>query len=169
MSSTGFDYAKQYLFQSPDVALFALVDGLQYERFFGDELPFQQNVSMPLFEKYPDSRVAFAGPWLIRISEMASVKERLTALETEFPSVSWLVSTSTLSELITHFQRYMNVVLPDGQMALLRFQDPRVQVRLGDVFNIDQHIELTCLTMEWIIIIEGKLYSLKQKRFICQE
>ncbi|HED5889364.1 TPA: hypothetical protein R5S02_004632 [Salmonella enterica] len=60
----------QHLKNAPETVLFALVDGLQYERFFSDELLFKPHVSMPLFNKYPDSLIAFAGPWIIRISEI---------------------------------------------------------------------------------------------------
>jgi hypothetical protein len=167
MSSISFSHAVQQLIHSTEVTLFALVDGLQYERFSGDELVFQQNITMPLFEGYLDSRIAFAGPWIIRMDGKMAIRESLFALEAALPSVSWIVSTSTLPELVAHFQKNMNIVLPNGRVALLRFQDPRVQFRLGAMLDEQQHRELTYLTKEWITTAEGKSYSLKQREFIC--
>lgn len=167
MNSVSFNYAVQHLIGSTDTSLFALVDGLQYERFSGTELILKQSIATPLFEQYPDSRIAFASPWMIRMNGMMNIRESLTSLELALPSVSWIVSTSTLVELVTHFQQNMNIVLPDGRVALLRFQDPRVQVRLSAMLDEQQHRELTCLTREWITTVEGKSWSLKQREFIC--
>lgn len=167
MSSISFSHAAQQLIYSTEVTLFALVDGLQYERFSGDELAFQQNIAMPLFDNYPDSRIAFAGPWMLRMAGAMASREHLSTLESALPSVSWIVSPSTLAELVAHFQQQMNTVLPDGRVALLRFQDPRVQVRLGTLLDDYQHRELTCLTREWVTAVEGKTYSLKQRGFLC--
>lgn len=82
------------------------------------------------------------------------------------PSVSWFISSSSVSELIEHFQQFMHIKLPDGQVALLRFQDPRVQIRLGSILNEKQHRELTCLANEWITTIGEKVYSFKYNKFI---
>ncbi|HED5889363.1 TPA: DUF4123 domain-containing protein [Salmonella enterica] len=87
-------------------------------------------------------------------------------LEAALPSVSWFASSASVSELIEHFQQYMHIKLPDGQVALLRFQDPRVQIRLGSILNEKQHSELTCLTKEWITTIGENVYSFKYKKFI---
>ncbi|EDV0280706.1 DUF4123 domain-containing protein [Salmonella enterica subsp. enterica] len=166
MNSISFNHAVKHLIHSSEVALFALVDGLQYERFFYEELTIQQDISMPLFEEYPDSRIAFAGPWVIKISGNTNIREKLIELEKTFPSVSWLVSTSSLAELTIHFQKYINITLPNKQIALLRIQDPQVQVRLGKILNEDQHKGLTCLMEGWTATVENMAYSLKLKKFI---
>ncbi|EHZ3053787.1 DUF4123 domain-containing protein [Salmonella enterica subsp. enterica] len=166
MSNISYLYAEQRLSDLPETSIFALIDGLQYERFYGDELVFKENVVMPLFDKYPDSRIAFAGPWMIKISEIIDIRELVSALELELPSVSWLVSKSTLSELIIHFQNFLNVELPDGQVALLRLQDPRVQIRLGEILNGEQHRELTHLLDEWVTATNNRIYSVKQREYV---
>lgn len=66
------------------------------------------------------------------------------------------MSGSTPEELVAHLQIYMNTGLPDGRAALLRFQDPRVQVRLGTMLNDLQHQKLTGLMQEWLTIVDGK-------------
>ena len=60
-----FVQAARLLVCSPGRSLFALVDGLQYERFFGNELEIKPARVLPLFDKYPDSRISFAGPWIV--------------------------------------------------------------------------------------------------------
>lgn len=167
MNSISFSLAAQQLLHSTAVSLFVLVDGLQYERFIGDELLLNQDITRPLFDTWPDSRIAFAGPWVIRMSGAMDIRDKLVSLEAALPSVSWIVSTSALTELVTHFQKYMNIFLPDGRAALLRFQDPRIQVRLGAMLDKQQHRELTHLMQEWVTTVEGKSYSLKQRKFIC--
>lgn len=167
MNETSFSLAAQYLIHSTKVTLFALVDGLQYERYFGEELSAQQYVSTPLFDTWPDSRIAFAGPWIIQMSGAMDISEKLCNLEAVLPSVSWIVSSSTLAELATHFRKNMNIGLPDGRAALLRFQDPRVQVRLGAMLDSLQHRELTGSMQEWLSMVDGKVWSFKQRTFIC--
>lgn len=61
----------------------------------------------------------------------------------------------------------MNIGLPDGRTALLRFQDPRVQKRLATMLNDLQHQELTGLMREWLTRVDGKVWSFKQREFIC--
>ncbi|WP_368750105.1 DUF4123 domain-containing protein [Enterobacter hormaechei] len=167
MSSVSLILAMQFLIHSSDISVFALVDGLQYERFTGSELKIKQDVCLPLFDTWPDSRIAFAGSWLIRMNETMEMREQLEALEIALPGISWIVSGSTPEELVAHLQRYMNAVLPDGRAALLRFQDPRVQVRLGTMLNSQQHREMTGLMREWLTTVDGKVWSFKQREFIC--
>ncbi|MCU7782823.1 DUF4123 domain-containing protein [Lelliottia amnigena] len=103
----------------------------------------------------------------MRINAAMEMRERLEALEIALPGVSWIVSGSTSGEMVAHLQRYMNAGLPDGRAALLRFQDPRVQVRLGTMLNSQQHREMTDLMREWLTIVDGKVWSFKQREFVC--
>ncbi|EJD4142143.1 hypothetical protein M2B62_003819, partial [Escherichia coli] len=50
MNSVSFSLAVQHLICSTKVTLFALVDGLQYERYFGESLSVQQPAAVPLFD-----------------------------------------------------------------------------------------------------------------------
>lgn len=50
MKSTSFSLAAQHLIYSTKVTLYALVDGLQYERYFGEGLSVPQPAAMPLFD-----------------------------------------------------------------------------------------------------------------------
>ncbi|HFQ8226977.1 TPA: DUF4123 domain-containing protein [Citrobacter freundii] len=165
--NAAFALAAGQLLASTKVSLFALVDGLQYERYFGQELEAIAGSVLPLFDKYPDSRIAFAGPWLLDMHKNMALLETLTELEQQLPCVSWLLSVQTLPELFSHIQRYMNTELPDGRVALVRLQDPRVQVRLGEQLDEYQHGQLTRNIAEWYSMVSGQIYSLKQKEFVC--
>ncbi len=167
MINASFSLAAQHLIYSSDVSVFALVDGLQYERYFGKELSVQQPAALPLFDTWPDSRIAFAGPWIMEMNSVMDFREKLCELEAALPSVSWMISSFSLSELSVHFRKNMNIGLPDGRTALLRFQDPRVQKRLGEMLDNQQHHDLTGLIQEWLTVVEGKVWSFKQRVFIC--
>lgn len=165
--SPAFRYAVQRLICTTNTALYALVDGLQYERYFGEELVYQQQIIIPLFDTFPDSRIAFAGPWIICMNNAMSIREKLEALECALPSVSWIISGLPTKELVLHIQKNMNAILPDGRGALLRLQDPRVQSRLGVMLDSIQHSALTGVMHEWLSMADGNVWSLKQKEFIC--
>ncbi|EBS1324018.1 DUF4123 domain-containing protein [Salmonella enterica subsp. enterica serovar Muenchen] len=108
MNSASFSLAAQHLIHSSDVSVFALVDGLQYERFTGYELKINPDVVFLLFNTWPDLRIAFAGPWLIRMTKAMAMREHLEDLEIVRPGVSWIVSGSTPEALVAHLQIYMN-------------------------------------------------------------
>ena len=165
--STAFAMAAGQLLASTKVSLFALVDGLQFERFSGRELETRRNSVLPLFDKYPDSRIAFAGPWLIDMHKAMAFRAELMDLEQQLPAVSWILSALPLSELLTHLQQCMNAEMPDGRIALLRLQDPRVQIRLGEQLDEEQHWEITRGIAEWYSVVDECVYSLKKKEFIC--
>ncbi|QGV89538.1 DUF4123 domain-containing protein [Klebsiella pneumoniae] len=78
-----------------------------------------------------------------------------------------ILSSSALTEQVVHLKNNMNVGLPDGRSALLRFRDPRVQVRLATMLNDLQHQKLTGLMQEWLTRVDGKVWSFKQREFIC--
>ena len=70
-------------------------------------------------------------------------------------------------DLVVHFQKVMNVTMPDGKVAFMRIQDPRVQQRLGKLLNDEQHYKLTRRIDEWVSLSDGGVYSLKNRGVIC--
>lgn len=102
MNSVSFSLAAQHLICSTKVTLFALVDGLQYERYFGESLSVQQPAAVPLFDTWPDSRVAFAGLWVMEMNSIMGFRERLCELEAALPSVSWMISSSWEEDNISY-------------------------------------------------------------------
>lgn len=47
MINSSYDFIMRSLMFYPDCSLFALIDGLQYERYFGDEIQHEQGVAEP--------------------------------------------------------------------------------------------------------------------------
>ncbi|PHM51653.1 DUF4123 domain-containing protein [Xenorhabdus hominickii] len=134
----------------PEIKLFALVNGLQYERHFGNEITYIAGVNNPLFRQHPDAKIAFAGPWLFDMAQAPSWAEKLSELERAAPSVSWLHTALSLDNLTRHLEPYLNVRLETGETALLRFYDPRILHKIRDVFSLEQLAAFTDGIDEWM-------------------
>lgn len=166
MSSDSFSLAAQHLIYSTKVTLYAPWTVCNMSGISVRACPLH-NPPPCLCSIPPDSRIAFAGPRIIQMSCAMDISEKLCHLETALPSVSRILSSSALTEQVVHLKNNMNVGLPDGRAALLRFRDPRVQVRLATMLNDLQHQKLTGLMQEWLTIVDGKVWSFKQREFIC--
>ena len=147
----------------PDCSLFALVDGLQYERHFGCEIQHEQGVAEPFLNSWPDARLAFAGPWLFRLNNSVSYRDKLKQLAVAAPSVSWIISSESLESLIDHFKIFLNLQLPDGRCALFRFYDPRVLAEIEFLLDETQYEQLVNRTKEWVFGVDGKMRGMKGK------
>lgn len=140
----------------PALRLYALVDGVQYQaqlckRFHPGSGLF------PLFARTPDAALAHAGPWLVDTSmaDEATIAE-LTTLERDAPSLTWLIAPQDLEGLGQLLQLRMDVNLPDGRRALLRFWDPRVLVNLARTLDAPQREEFFGHIHEWHLLHEGR-------------
>lgn len=70
---SGQHYAFQELFKlktsSDSLKLYILVDGIQYERFFGEELKEGEGIHSLFY--FPEDKIFdFAGPWLLDSSNL---------------------------------------------------------------------------------------------------
>ena len=140
----------------PELRLYALVDGVQYQRQF--ERRLQRHIGiLPLFAGTPDEPLAHAGPWLID-TELAdrTVVDELANLESRLPAVSWVIAYQDMEGLGQLLQLHLNVKLPDGRTALLRFWDPRVLGTLSRVLSHHQRIEFFGHIHEWHLLHEGQ-------------
>lgn len=159
----GFPYPciLHFLIESGVLCAAALVDGLQYERYFGEELQPEKDAVMPFFDRWPDSRIAFAGPWFVDLSKAMHLHERLRELEYNLPSVSWIASRLSPAQLMEHFKPFIDITLYNGKSGLLRFWDPRVANQLPVILEEDQLRELMQGVEEWLYSMEGNVQSLK--------
>ncbi|OSN08930.1 hypothetical protein AU512_12975 [Lonsdalea iberica] len=137
---------------------YALVCGLQYERFFQQEMTYQKGVCHPLFRHFPDSQIAWAGPWVIQLERSASLHEKCNELEKNSPAVSWINSYEDLDTLTEHLSSQLNITLEDGNSALLRFYDPRVLIRLKDILTSEQHHTLLTGIVDWVFYWDGDIH-----------
>ncbi|PHM45102.1 hypothetical protein Xmau_01309 [Xenorhabdus mauleonii] len=161
MISVSQEKWQEYQKNHPDIKRYALVDGLQYERLFDEELTYLAGLNNPLFRQFPDSEIAFAGPWLFDITHGTVLMEKFLTLEKTFPAVSWVYTPQSLDALTRHFEPYLNVQLESGETALLRFYDPRILHQIPDIFNQEQLTAFTQSIDEWEYWLNGQFYSVK--------
>ena len=140
----------------PELRLYALVDGVQYQARFHEPLASAPGF-FPLFVGTPDAALSHAGPWLVDIAESGeNVADDLIALERELPSVSWLIASQDLTGLAQLLQLRLDARLPDGRCALLRFWDPRVLAALGRTLDGEQRTEFFNYIHEWHLLLDGQ-------------
>lgn len=142
--------------QHKTLKLYALVDGYQYQQQTGERLLHAVGINRPIFVGMQDEPLAHAGPWLIDITEAQGQVEQLEALEQAMPSVSWIITSVDLEGLSQLLQLKLDVQLPDGRTALLRFYDPRVLGNLYRTMDSQQRAEFFYLIDEWHFIYNGQ-------------
>lgn len=150
--------------QNEFIKCYALIDGLQYERYFGDEIEKDYHTS-PLFHRPGDAKIAFAGPWLKEITESNQDSfNTLTELEKDNPAVSWLFSEWHFNNLFFHLGSYLDIKLSDNEVALFRYYDPRILMQLPEVL-LDRHwLPLIAPLHEWIVYLDKKYYTANKQR-----
>jgi hypothetical protein len=147
---------KELCHTMPALRLYALVDGVQYQTQLCKRMQVGSGL-LPLFADTQDAALAHAGPWLVDAAhaDKAMVAE-LAALEREMPSITWLITTQDLQGLGQLLQLRLDVSLPDGRRALLRFWDPRVLVNLGNTLDEAQREAFFGPFYEWHLLHEGQ-------------
>ncbi|WP_265694303.1 DUF4123 domain-containing protein [Providencia rustigianii] len=155
-----FNYFERY----PDAKHYCLICGLQYERYFDEALQNNYGTASPLFKQPSDTEIAWAGPWLIDVTQRHHLLADLIQLEAKSPSLSWLVSDSPINKLAVHFSERLNVSLPDGKTALFRFYDPRVTHNMPQILTSEQFNEITTPLTAWYYRFEGRFYALQGGR-----
>ena len=140
----------------PAMQLYALVDGVQYQTQLCKRLQ-RGNGLFPLFVGTPDAALAHAGPWLVDVSLVdESLITELATLERDTPSLTWLIAPQDLEGLGQMLQLRLDVCLPDGRTALLRFWDPRVLVKLARTLDGPQREYFFSHIHEWHLLHEGQ-------------
>lgn len=140
----------------PEVRLYALVDGVQYQARFHKPLVAADGF-FPLFAGTPDAALSHAGPWLVDIAAGGEiVADDLVALEHELPSLSWLIASLDLVGLAQLLQLRLDARLPDGRSAMLRFWDPRVLAVLAQTLDEAQRGEFFNHIHEWHLLLDGR-------------
>lgn len=140
----------------PELRLYALVDGARYQTQSNKRLLAASGL-FPLFEGTPDAALSHAGPWLVDVASVAkSFFDELATLERDVPCLSWLISPQDLDGLAQLLQLKLDVRLPDGRCALLRFWDPRVLAHLAQTLDNWQREEFFSYIHEWHLLHEGR-------------
>lgn len=137
--------------------LYALVDGIQFDRFFDEPLKEDKGIRS-LFSLPEDRILAFAGPWLLDVSEPSrEYLVKISQLEKKYPAVSWIISKQPFITLARHLESGLMVSLPSKDKGLFRFYDPRVLGRLPDILSSEQISEFMKYTLQWFFLSEGEI------------
>lgn len=136
--------------------LFALVDGVQYQTHRGEPIA-DKSEFYSLFKGTQDEALAHAGPWLVDTENLdeAFISD-LAKLEREAPAVTWMITSQSLEGLAQLLQLNLDMRMPDGRTALLRFWDPRVLVSLAEVLSPEQRQTFFGHIREWHLLCKGK-------------
>lgn len=78
------------------------------------------------------------------------------ALQSRAPFVSWLFTEVPLHGLAQLLQLRLDVRMPDGNTALLRFYDPRVLKGLALTLTPAQREEFFGHIHEWHFVVDGQ-------------
>lgn len=137
-----------------NMKLYALVDGIQYDREFEEELKEEKGIRS-LFNLPEDKKIAFAGPWLLDIENLPNTWfSKLFQLERKYPAVSWIISDSHFVSIAHHLGSSMMITLPDKQEGIFRFYDCRVLKKLPELLSHDQIARLMTPTQKWSFLYE---------------
>ena len=154
---------EQYLAQrqaqaSLHVRLYGLVDALLYDRASGTP-PLEHSTSaIALFDGTPDASLADAGPWLVDFENTSrAVRQSLLNMGARSEGVSWLISAYPFEALAHELRGRLDVRMPDGHAALLRFYDARLIEEIAELLSFSQRIEFFMPTFDWFAEIDGKL------------
>lgn len=142
---------------NPELRLYALVDGLQYQQHRGFPLHSQRGLNMPLLRDTDGEALADAGPWLFDLEQDRGWLGVFEELSQQRPAVVWLLTEKPLNILAQLLQARLDTELPDGQRALLRFYDPRVLGKLQPVLDKEQRHSFFDAAHAWFWLEDGQL------------
>ncbi|MFP5391576.1 MAG: DUF4123 domain-containing protein [Gammaproteobacteria bacterium] len=150
--------------ETESIRLYALVDGVQYRARRGEPMKNAPG-RYPLFEGTADAPLAHAGPWLIDADIAGQdCTAELAALEREAPAVTWLMTPQDLIGLAQLLQLNLDIKLPDGRIAMIRFWDPRVLVSLVEVLTAEQRYAFFGHIHEWHLLHDERRVWIGRRR-----
>ncbi|SFR96185.1 protein of unknown function [Stenotrophomonas maltophilia] len=145
---------------------FALVDCAAAPEREGELRHYTQQDTLPhrsLFTGQPESDLAQASPWLIELPWGAiqrPVHHWLTYLGRQSSGITILASATAFDPLFQHLQTKLDISLPDGSLALMRYYDPRAFLRYCDVLTPRQQLDLLGPILEWQVTLNSQDWTL---------
>ncbi|MBR8305265.1 DUF4123 domain-containing protein [Burkholderia cenocepacia] len=140
------------------VHLYALVDGLLYADAAGGSSPQRSQSAIAVFDGTQDASLADAGPWLFAYDAAAgNIRRTLSTMASSPTGVSWLISAYPIESLADELRSRLDVRLPDGSIALLRFYDARIMADMASLMEFTQRMQFFVPTFDWLVEVNGKL------------
>ncbi|EEE2004608.1 DUF4123 domain-containing protein [Salmonella enterica subsp. enterica serovar Kotte] len=147
--------------RSTMLRLYALIDGIQYDRAINEELN-EGCGGYSLFSLPEDKHLAFAGPWLFDVSKLSiNHLARILEMERKYPAVSWIISEHPALLLVQHLQSCLLVSFPSEQKGILRFYDCRVLKFLPELLSQKQIGHLMTYSQQWLFYYNGEINCYK--------
>jgi hypothetical protein len=149
-------------------APFALVDGAAAPARSGElryHAAWADLQCRSLFSGQPEDEHADAAPWLIALPTGAiqrPIHHWMASLGQSTAGVTTLASSVPFEALFQHLQARLDIALPDGSLALMRFYDPRAWLRYCDVLTTPQQLALLGPVLEWQVTVQGQTWSVSR-------
>ncbi|WP_299540851.1 DUF4123 domain-containing protein [uncultured Herbaspirillum sp.] len=141
----------------PGEHLHVLVDGFQYAEMNLPGRLAEQPGAQALFAGTEEESLKEDGPWLLAVQLQSEALCRdLLALEQCKPAVSWIYAALGTAELAAHLKARLDMRLPDGRSALVRFWDPRVLATLAQQLDEAQRLVFFDSLREWHFLLDGR-------------
>ncbi|WP_176047406.1 DUF4123 domain-containing protein [Burkholderia sp. BCC1644] len=140
------------------VHLYALVDGLLYADAANGSSPQRSRSAVAVFDDTQDATLSDAGPWLFSYEHAPGrIRQTLAAMAAGPTGVTWLISAYPIESLADELRRRLDVRLPDGRTALLRFFDARIMPNMASLMEFTQRMQFFVPTFDWLVEVNGKL------------
>lgn len=138
--------------------LYGLVDGLLYENVVVGQPLFRSASCAALFDGTPDQALAHAGPWLL---DCTAERDRhiasLQRLGDSGLGCVWIISGYSLEDLAVALRARLNVRLPNGSTALLRYYDARITGDITALLTAVQRAAFFSPVQDWLVQRNGQL------------
>lgn len=137
--------------------LHVLVDGFHFADMNFSVRLAEQPGATSLFAGTEEESLMEGGPWLLAVQRQSyALCRQLIALERSRAAVSWIYAAFDTAALAAHLQARLNLRLPDGRSALLRFWDPRVLATLARRLDEAQRIAFFHSIRQWHFVVDGR-------------
>lgn len=143
--------------------LYGLVDGLLYAEIAADQTLFRSTSCVALFDRTPDEALANAGPWLLDYTgDRNSHGASLQRLADSAMGCLWIVSGYALDDLAAALRTRLNVRMPNGSTALLRYYDARITQDIAALLSPAQRAAFFAPAQDWLVQRNGQLIRIHQ-------
>lgn len=125
-----------------------------------------------LFAGQPEEDLLRASPYLLELPLGAigqPIHHWLRQLGREPAGTTALFSDAPFEEVFHHLRAQLDIALPDGSLALMRYYDPRAWLRYRDILTMQQHRHLLGPISTWQITVCGQTWALTGSELAQQE
>ncbi len=138
--------------------LYGLVDALLHAQVSATHPLSRSSSCVALFDGTPDEALAHAGPWLLDCSTDRSTRiPALQCLAESELGCTWIVSGYAMDDLAEALRARLNVRMPNGATALLRYYDARITDDIAALLTPEQRAAFFAPVQDWLVERNGKL------------